>query len=151
MADLPEVRFYHLETAEVASELPALAEKVVATGRSALLLAPDAESLEQLDKALWNYDPLSFLPHGRAGGPYDDNQPLLLADSPEYLPARDLLIVADGASPDEITTYTRVLYMFDGRRDDILSKARADWSSYKAAGHPLSYWQKNAGRWEQKV
>jgi DNA polymerase-3 subunit chi len=47
--------------------LPRIAERIVAEGGRALVVAADAGRREALDRLLWTYAPASFLPHGQAG------------------------------------------------------------------------------------
>jgi len=48
-------------------------------GRKVLILASDPAQAELLDRALWTYDQNSFLPHARAGGPDQAEEPVLIA------------------------------------------------------------------------
>ena len=54
-----------------------------------LILAADPAQAELLDRALWSYDQSSFLPHARAGGPDQAEEPVLIAtdlDNPGQAP-----------------------------------------------------------------
>jgi DNA polymerase-3 subunit chi len=52
----------------------------------------------------------------------------------------------------DATPYTRVAYVFDGRDQDAVARAREAWQTAKAQGLAVSYWQQGAdGRWEQKA
>jgi len=43
------------------------------------------------------------------------------------------------------------VFVFDGRDDDAVARARAAWQQAKADGYSVSYWQQDAqGRWQQK-
>jgi DNA polymerase-3 subunit chi len=50
-----------------------------AGGRRVLILAADQAQAELLDRALWSYDQGSFLPHAQAGGPDQEDEPILIA------------------------------------------------------------------------
>jgi DNA polymerase-3 subunit chi len=44
------------------------------------------------------------------------------------------------------------VFIFDGRDEAAVARARADWQTAKAKGHAVSYWQQDeAGRWEKKA
>ena len=49
-----------------------------------------------------------------------------------------------------IAPYARVAYIFDGRDQEAVARARAEWQAAKAKGHAVSYWQQTQeGRWQQ--
>src|SRR5262249_20167211 len=46
--------------------------------------------------------------------------------------------------------YARIAYVFDGRDQEAVARARAEWQAAKAKGHAVSYWQQTEqGRWQQ--
>jgi DNA polymerase-3 subunit chi len=88
--------------------------------------------MESLDLALWAE---GFRPHGLAGGPHDDLQPVLLTTGPAG--GCDCLVALDGAEvePAEAGALKRILVVF-GPED--LATARAQWRALTAAGLPLA-------------
>ena len=68
--------FYHLTRSAAETLLPTLIDKARAAGWRVEVRGGDAARLEALDGALWLRE--GFLPHGRAGGPHDARQPVLL-------------------------------------------------------------------------
>lgn len=147
---MPEIRFYHLQRQPVEEALPRLLEKVLQAGHKALVKVPDKGLAETLDKALWIYDPGSFLPHARAGGDHDADQPVLLTTDDDNPADADVLVLIDGTASPDIERYDRTLYMFDGRNPDIVEAARTHWRDFKAAGLAMSYWQQGErGGWQQ--
>jgi DNA polymerase-3 subunit chi len=60
--------------------------------------------------------------------------------------------LVDGADCGDLGSYTRIVYLFDGRDDEALQRARRQWKTAKGAGHQVTYWQQNdRGRWEKKA
>jgi DNA polymerase-3 subunit chi len=49
-----------------------------------------------------------------------------------------------------LAEFTRVFDLFDGNDETSVAAARARWSSRKAAGHVLTYWQQGEKGWERK-
>jgi DNA polymerase-3 subunit chi len=44
------------------------------------------------------------------------------------------------------------ILLFDGRDEMATAEARGRWKTFKAAGHPVSYWRQKAERgWEQQA
>ena len=58
--------------------------------------------------------------------------------------------LVDGAMLADAAPYARVAYIFDGRDQEAVARARADKQAAKAKGHAVSYWQQTQeGRWQQ--
>ena len=152
MADAPcEVWFYHLERSGVDQVLPELLEKTLARGWRALVRSPDAERLDHLDGWLWSFRDDSFLPHGRAGEPYEADQPVLLTTGPAAANGAQALFLLDGAEPGELDGFARCLILFDGRDEAALAAARTRWKAFRAAGLPVSYWKQTERGWEKSA
>jgi DNA polymerase-3 subunit chi len=71
-----EAFFYHLTRAPLEVTLRVLLEKSLAQPWRVAVRGRTDAALERLDGQLWLGD--GFLPHGRAGGPHDADQPVLL-------------------------------------------------------------------------
>ena len=87
------VKVEYVNLRQARSPLPQAAARLAAfhhqAGRRVLILATDPAQAELLDRALWSYDQDSFLPHARAGGPDQDQEPILIAtelDNPNQAP-----------------------------------------------------------------
>lgn len=149
---MSDIRFYHLQRQTLEEALPKLMEKVVGAGLKAVIKAADTAAIDTLDKVLWSYDPPSFLPHDKQGCAFPAEQTLYLTTEDENPNEATVLVLVDAAQSDSIDGYERCLYMFDGRNEEIVSAARADWKRLQDGEHTLSYWQqKEMGGWEQKA
>jgi DNA polymerase III subunit chi len=149
---MTEVLFYHLTRQPLDKVLPGLLEKTLERGWRAVVQAGSRERVEALDALLWTYADDSFLPHGTARDGLNDQQPVFLTTSEENPNGAGVRFLVDGAEAAELGGYTRVVYIFDGRDDDALAKARAEWKRVKGAGYAVTYWQQNEqGRWEKKA
>ena len=147
-----EVLFYHLERAPLERVLPDLLEKSLARGWRAVVQAGSEERLEALDTALWTYGEASFLPHGRAGDGPPERQPVFLTTGESNPNGAAIRFFVDGASPGDLSGYERAVFLFDGRNEEAVEQARAEWRSAKDAGHDVTYWQQSdQGRWEKKA
>src|SRR5690606_35835188 len=80
---MTEISFYHLTRQPLNKALPRLLEKVLAAGHRAVVLAGSDERVEDLDAALWTYDPDSFLPHGTRILGHAERQPIYLTTEEE--------------------------------------------------------------------
>lgn len=147
-----EVWFYHLERTGLDQALPELLDKTLARGWRALVRSASSDRLEHLDGWLWSYREDSFLPHGLVGEPQEARQPVLLTTDDANPNGAQALFLIDGAEPGDLVAYARCLVLFDGKDDDQLARARAQWSALKGQGAALSYWRQSPeGRWEKQA
>ncbi|MGE0725627.1 MAG: DNA polymerase III subunit chi [Alphaproteobacteria bacterium] len=131
--------------------MPRLLEKVVASGKRAVVLAGSVERAAALSSLLWTYDPGSFLPHGTARDGSAAAQPIWLSDQDENPNAATMLVLVDGATSAQLAQFERCLDLFDGNDPDAVAAARRRWVEAKAAGHGLTYWQQTeSGGWQAK-
>jgi DNA polymerase-3 subunit chi len=145
---LSELGFYHLTRTPLEEALPRLLEKVVASGKRAVLRAASPERLEALNRALWTYAPDSFLPHGTRADGFAEEQPVYLTMGPEVPNGAAVLVLVDGAAADDLAGFERCVEMFDGRDAEAVARARERWRAALAAGCRVTYWQQNErGGW----
>lgn len=128
-------------------------EKVMSVGLKAVVKADSAGTVDALDKALWDYDPASFLPHDKAGCTAPEQQAIYLTTEDENPNEASVLALINAVKSDQIDKYDRCLYMFDGRDENIVAAAREDWKRLKEdSAFTMSYWQQGEqGGWVQKA
>ena len=151
---MSEVLFYHLERRTLDDALPGLVEKTIARGWRAVIRAESAERAEAIDNRLWTYNDHTFLPHAQTGDGKAERQPVLITVEETSANNPDVLFVVGGARPPDwnaVNSLARVVLMFDGRDPAALETARAAWKDAKAAGHDVTYWKENNGRWEKQA
>jgi DNA polymerase III subunit chi len=151
-AGIMEVYFYHLEWRSLEEVLPTLLELSLKRGWRAAVQAASEERVEALNTLLWTYREESFLPHGTARDGHPSAHPIYLTAGDDNPNAAHVRFLVDGAVLTDVSPYTRVAYVFDGRDEEAVARARAEWQAAKAKGHAVSYWQQNQeGRWQQKA
>ena len=149
---MAEIRFYHLQSQSIEQALPKLAELVLKSGNKGVIKIADKNIAKKIDKALWTYSPESFLPHDVEGSNYPEEQSLYITTQDENPASAKMALFVNCEKMEDISSFDRVLYMFEGRLDEIITAAREDYKNYKNAGHEMSYWQQSdQGRWEQKA
>lgn len=147
---MTDISFYHLTATPLESALSRLLEKVLESGAHVVVLAGSDERVEELNTALWTFNPRSFLPHGSKADGRASEQPVYLTASNENPNGATVLAITDCLNPDFITNYSKCLYLFDGNSDSQTTAARQQWQVYKSANHNLTYWKQNAkGGWEK--
>src|SRR5665213_1523883 len=146
-----EVWFYHLERSDLDQVVPWLLEKTLARGWRALVRSNDPAGVEHLDSWLWTFRDESFLPHGSAGEAGAARQPILLTTTEDNANGAQALFIVDGAEPGDLSAFERCILIFDGRDEAAVTVARRQWSAFKAAGHPVTYWRQGESRgWEKQ-
>jgi len=138
------VDFYHLGASPLERVLPAICEKVLASG-GRLLVVAEEERLPGLDEQLWAYAKDSFLPHGTAR---PDVQPILLSPEPAAANGATNVALADGRWREEALGFERCFYFFDAAR---LDEARGVWRALKTKPdvEPRYWKQDERGKWVQ--
>jgi DNA polymerase-3 subunit chi len=149
---MTEVLFYHLEHQPLERVLPSLVERTLERGWRAVVQAGSEERVEALDTLLWTYREESFLPHGTRRDGNSAAQPIYLTSNEENPNGAGVRFLVDGAETAELSGYDRVVYLFDGRDETAVAKAREQWKAAKGAGCTVTYWQQSSeGRWEKKA
>ncbi|WP_341861133.1 DNA polymerase III subunit chi [Gymnodinialimonas sp. 57CJ19] len=147
-----EAYFYHLTQSPSDVALRVLLGKSLQAGWRVAVRGRSDAVLDRLDEALWLQPPDSFLPHGRAGGPHDAVQPVLLTTGDAGNDPSCLVSVEGAAvAPEEVTRMDRVMVLFDGHDEGALQTAREQWKALTAAGCAAKYWSEASGRWEMKA
>ncbi len=144
------VDFYHLQTSPVERALPQLLERVLQSGNRAVVMAASEDRIESLANVLWTADPNSWLPHGTVKDGVAAEQPIWLTDREENPNGARMLVLTDGMSSARMAEFDRCLDLFDGNSEEATSAARARWSTAKAAGHELHYWQQTDAGWKEQ-
>ena len=148
------VYFYHLTRRPLEATLPVLLERSLAQGWRVMVRGPQPERLDWLDQKLWLLGDDGFLPHGRAGGPHDADQPVLLTEAASgIVNGAHCVMSIDGAeiATDEISAADRACILFDGHDQAAVAHARTQWKALTEAGCEAQYWSEEGGRWELKA
>jgi len=150
---MSEVYFYHMTHAPLETTLPFLLGKSVEAGWRVVVRGREARRIAWLDEKLWLGPEEGFLPHGRAGGPHDADQPILLTTDDALPNGAAALVSIDGAdiTVEELAGLTRAMILFDGNDPQAVDQARSQWKALTGAGVKAKYWSQETGRWEMKA
>ena len=147
------VFFYHLTQQPLETTLPMLLGKARQAGWNVVVRAISAERVTWLDDKLWLGPDDQFMPHGKAGGPFDADQPILLTTDSEAPNKAECLMAVDGAevASEEVENLDRVCILFDGNDPDAVQTARGQWRALTTAGCSAQYWSQESGSWQKKA
>ena len=144
--------FYHLTDSPLEQTLPMLIGKARGAGWRVVVRGPEPAMLDALDAALWLGPEEAFLAHGRAGGPHDALQPVLLCAPDQQAEAQCLMCVGGaGVTAEEAAALQRLCILFDGHDTRAVAEARVQWKALTGAGIVAQYWAQEDGRWVKKA
>jgi DNA polymerase III subunit chi len=136
------VDFYQLSRDPAEKVLPVLARNTLKAGERMLAVSADEAQLGRIGEALWEPKE-SFLANGRAGGPHDARQPVLLSDRVEPANGARFCAIADGVWRDG--EFERVFYLFG---EPELQAARDSWRMLgQREGVERRFWKQDGGKW----
>ncbi len=148
---MTDVSLYHLTATPLEKTLPKLMERVVESGKNAVLVAASTDRVEELNRLLWTYSSNTFLPHGTKKDGFPEEQKIWLTDEWDNPNQASILVLTDGMESNEVDNFERCLDIFDGNDEVALEKAQLRIEKYVQKGHTLTYWyQTPAGKWEIK-
>lgn len=151
---MTRIDFYHLQKDNTENTLPKLLEKAYALGKKILIKIGDEKRLEELNSHLWTYEEESFLPHGSQKDGNVSLQPVWLTTQDDNPNDATILFLVDNAKVDinNISSFDRVLNIFDGNNQDALAWSRQFWKEAKSKEFECYYWQRDdKGMWQQKA
>jgi len=108
---------------------------VVVTG------APAA--LQHLDRLLWTFDPIEFVPHvllqrGQPAAGHLAPTPVWLSADPLTAPAHDVLVNLGADAPAGFESYARLIEIVSND-DAERAAARVRWKHYQSRGYPIQH------------
>ncbi|NDP40512.1 MAG: DNA polymerase III subunit chi [Rhodoferax sp.] len=134
---MTEVAF-HFNAPDRLAYVCRLLRKAVASGAK-LVVTGSPDELQHLDRALWTFSPVDFLPHC-----FLDSESYVVAASPVILstttvavPHRQVLINLGQFVPDGFERFERVIEVV-GLDDEDRQSARSRWKQYADLGYAIT-------------
>jgi DNA polymerase-3 subunit chi len=146
---MTEFSFYQLLHTPLEQALPKILEKVRELDLRAVVVVGSEARIDSLSRALWSYDPATFLAHGSARDGYPGDQPIWLTERDENPNGAAVVVLADGATVAAPDSFQRCIEIFDGRDEAATAAARLRYKQAKDAGHGLKYFRQSEKGWEQ--
>jgi DNA polymerase-3 subunit chi len=118
-----------------------LAGKAVAQKKRMLIYAPDAEVAARIDKMLWTWPAIGFVPHVAAHDPLAAQTPVLIAggeQDSEMSPAGiEVLLNLSAQCPPHFERFERLLELV-GTEDEEKNAGRERYRFYRDRGYPIA-------------
>jgi len=145
-----EISFYHLTSTNLEKAVSSLLDKVISSGKKAVIILKDQKTLEEIDQYLWSFSTKTLLPHGTENDPYKNEQPIYLTTKYENPNNASIVMVTFNLALEKLENVEKLLDIFNGNDDIELKDARERWKNYKSSGAELNYWKQNdKGGWEK--
>lgn len=148
---MTDIMFYHLEHKTWDEVLPGLLTKSRDRGWRCIVQVGNVDRIEEVSELLWKSDADVFLAHGSKADGRSAHQPIWLTAETENPNAASVKFFIENAAVENVEEFLRAVILFDGRNEDAVAVARADWKKFKAGGHDISYYQQDDNhRWVNK-
>ncbi|MGQ0656148.1 MAG: DNA polymerase III subunit chi [Betaproteobacteria bacterium] len=115
-----------------------LAGKALAQGKRMLIYASDPELLSRIDKLLWTWPAVGFVPHCRLDDPLAPDTPVLLAGD-ERTPERpEVLLNLAAGCPPHFASFERLLEVVPADEPER-EAGRERYRFYKRRGYRIAH------------
>ena len=112
-----------------------LVRKVYRSGRRVVVYG-DPAAIAELDRVLWTFSPLDFIPHVGPADPLAGRTPVILCSEPADTPHTDVLVNLSGRTPPFFSRFERMVEVVTPDEPDRAG-ARERWRFYRDRGYPL--------------
>lgn len=113
-----------------------LAGKALRSGARMMILTPDNQTTEAIDRLLWTHPPIGFLPHCRAQHRLAPVTPIILDHVAEPVVHEQVLVNLRDEAPPHFSRFERLLEIV-GRDDADRERARARYRYYRERGYEI--------------
>lgn len=132
---MTQIDFYtHVE--DKLGTLCSLAARALAKGARMMILTPDAQTTERVDRMLWMQPAIGFLPHCRPQHRLAPVTPILLDHCPDPVVHEDVLVNLCDECPAVFSRYERLIEIV-GRDETDRELARARFRFYRERGYDI--------------
>jgi DNA polymerase III subunit chi len=114
-----------------------LAGKAFTQKKRLLIFAPQPETAQRIDRLLWTWPQVGFVPHCMAQNALAGETPVLIALEPEAPPGCELLLNLSEECPPHFERFERLLEIVS-RTDGDRRAGRARYNYYRERGYPIS-------------
>jgi len=115
-----------------------LAGKALAQGKRTLIYATDPETLSRIDKLLWTWPAIGFVPHCRLGHALAAETPVLLAGDERTPDRPEVLLNLAEECPPHFASFERLLEVVPA--DEAERQAGRDrYKFYKQRGYRIAH------------
>ena len=115
-----------------------LAAKALAQKKRMLIYAPQPEAASRIDKLLWTWPAIGFVPHCAPHEPIADETPILVASGPETPAACAVLLNLGTECPPHFERFERLLEVVAADEAERTA-GRERYRFYQARGYKITH------------
>ena len=115
-----------------------LAGKALEQDKRVVIYAPQPELAQRIDRLLWCWPAIAFVPHCMAHDALALDTPVLIALQPEAPPGCNVLLNLSDECPPHFERFERLLEIVS-REDGDRRAGRARYGYYRERGYPISH------------
>jgi DNA polymerase-3 subunit chi len=115
-----------------------LAGKALKQGKRLLIYAPEADTAGRIDKLLWTWPAIGFVPHCEVHSPLAAQTPVLIAASEDTAPECELLLNLATDCPPHFERFARLFEIVSSADEDKAS-GRSRYRFYQERGYKISH------------
>lgn len=112
-----------------------IAVKALGRGQRVLIYTDSPHASDEIDRKLWTFQQLSFLPHCRADDPLAGETPIIIDHLGKNLPHTEILINLHSECPPFFARFERVVEIV-GYDEQETAQARQRFRHYRDHGYP---------------
>ncbi len=127
---------FHINTTDKLHYACKVVRKAYNAGKQVVCYSSTPDLLAQLDKALWDFSALDFLPHTFANHPLAKDTPIILTQDGQGVEHHEVLINLDANWPPFFSRFERLIELV-GTHDDDKAQGRDRYKFYRDRGYPL--------------
>lgn len=114
------------------------------SGKTVLVYAPDGATAARLDRQLWAFQALSFVPHCGADSDLAPQTPVVISATLDVPGQNQVLVNLDGDLPPGFGRFEQLIEIV-GTDEADKGPARARFKFYRERGYPLEAHRSSAG------
>jgi len=114
-----------------------LAGKAMKQNQRLLIYAPEAETASRIDKMLWTWPAIGFVPHCAVHAPLAAETPVLIASDAESAPDCEVLMNLSATCPEFFARYARLLEIVS-QDEDERKAGRSRFRFYRERGYKIT-------------
>jgi len=114
-----------------------LAGKAIKQNQRVLIYAPEPDTASRIDKLLWTWPAIGFVPHCAVHSRLAAETPVLIASGDETPPQCEVMLNLGAECPPHFERFARLLEVISQEPEDK-EKGRSRFRFYRERGYPIS-------------